>query len=90
MVPNQRTLACRVNPFVSIDPRAFHFTIIGRNAPRTEQPSDHVGGFRVMADEIKNSTGVLPIGDRIGFEGVHQVREFQRITNEEHFEIITH
>lgn len=77
-----------VHQLVGIDARSFHFTIVGRNAPWTLDPGDHVQCFRCLRDEVLEAPWSLPVGDRVGLEGMDHVRKLDCIADEKYLQVV--
>ncbi|MNW52715.1 hypothetical protein D3C74_302450 [compost metagenome] len=47
-----------------------------------------MSGFRCLGQEIEHSLRVGKLADRIGLEGVHHIREFQRVADKKDFQVV--
>jgi hypothetical protein len=65
-----------------------------KQVPQTQDPVHTrvylVKGLRHKAEEIPEGVGVLHVGLRVAFLGVNQVRELERISDEEHGSVVAH
>jgi hypothetical protein len=90
VVLHQHRLPLLVDPLVRVDARAAHLSVVRRDAPRAEQPRDHVHGGGREADEVKDAARILPVRHRVRLEGVHHVRELHGVPDEEDLEVVAH
>ena len=88
VVLHEHTLTLRIHPLVRVNAGAAHLAVVRRDAPRTEQEGDHVHCRRGQADEVEDAPRVLPVGHRVGLEGMDDVGKFHRVADEEDLQVI--
>jgi hypothetical protein len=84
--------ALRVDEPVAVHAEAFHHGKRARNGPIAHDPHEHMHRFRREGHEIvKGIVGGRGLRDfvvRLRLYGMDQVREFDRILNEENWDIV--
>jgi len=94
MILNIDCLAFSVDPLVRVDAKPFHFPVALDCSSIGKEPRDHVGGFRSQRDEIpetavcRRACGETSVRGR--FEGVHHIREFDGISYEEDWQVVSY
>jgi len=89
VVLDQLRLILRVDPLVGVDAETLHRAVGRRDAARAEHHADHVHRLRRLTDEVEHPVGRLPLEvHRVGLLRVDQVRELDRVANEEHREVV--
>ncbi len=71
-------------------PEAVHLPVVGRDAPITEQPGEHVRRLGRMREEVPDVLRLLAVGERVRLLGVDEVGELQRIPDEEDRHVIAY
>jgi hypothetical protein len=66
----------------------IHLSVGGRGSTVTEEDSYLMCRFRVIGQEIPKYIGILQVCARITLLGVNEVRELDRITDEEDWSIV--
>ena len=88
VVLDEDAVAIGVDPLIGVDAGSLHLAVVRGNPPRAEQPGRHVRRFGREAQEIIEPLHVLAIGNRVRLERVHHVREFHRVADEKHFQVV--
>ena len=88
VVLDQNGVALGVDHLVGVDAEAFHVPVAGRNAARAEQMRQHVHGFGRLAHEVEDAVRLLAERDRIGLQGVDDIRELDGVADEEDREVV--
>ena len=81
-------LAGGVDPLEGVGAVAVHVPPAARQAPVAEKPCELVRSFRRMGEEVPRIVGFLPVAVRIGLLRVDEVRELQRVADEEHRRVV--
>ena len=77
------TLTGCVDPLEGVRPVSVHVAPARGQAPVAEEPGELVGGLRRVGEEVPDVVGFLPVGVGVVLLGVDEVRELQRIPDEE-------
>ena len=89
VVLDQLGLAGLVDPPVGVHAEALHGAVRRRQAARAEHHRHHVHGLGRLADEVENPVRVLPVEvHRVGLLGVDEVRELDRVADEEDGQVV--
>ena len=74
---------------ISMHTKTILFAIAGRNPLFTVHIGQHVGCPRLARQEVKYTVCILNVVDWAWLHGMNEVREFDRITNEEYWRLVT-
>ncbi len=80
--------ALGIDELVGVDAGAFHFAIVGRDAPGRLQVRHHVQRLGVHAHEIEEPPRFLPVRHRVRLERMDHVGELDGVPDEEHLEVV--
>ncbi|MNG09668.1 hypothetical protein D3C84_930950 [compost metagenome] len=69
---------------------AVHVTVAVRDTPIREQDGDLVQRLRRVRPEVPHHLCTFQVALRQAFLGVDEIRELQRVANEEHWRVIAH
>lgn len=89
VVLNQECLSFSIDPLEGMRAVAIHVTVPVRGASVREQDHDLVLGLRRVAPEVKGGVWVLNAGLGVTLLRVDEVRELNRILDEEHRGVVT-
>ncbi len=88
MILDPDALALGVDPAEGVAAEPVHVAIGARRAAVREQDGHLVQGLRRQREEIPHRRRVLEIGLRVALLRVDEVREFQRVAQEEHRRVV--
>ena len=82
--------AFAVIQLVSMHAKTVLFTVAGRHALLAIHISQHIGGPWLARQEVKYTVRVLNVVDWAWLHGMDEVRELDRITDEEDWRLVAH